>query len=159
VDIRPSNTKEDKVKFNIIHIKTSNDDVDTMKTDNKKIKEINRDYRTTVRWNHDEAIQVQLRAGALGMTRGEYIRAKSLEPINKLIKAQESKSIDREAIAVLASIRNELSRQGNNLNQIARAANLAKLEGKPMDGYLKTIDEIKDINREIMNSIANLRAN
>ena len=68
MDIRPSNTKEDNVKANMIHIRTSNDDVDTMKTDNKKIKKINRDYRTTVRWNHDEAIQVQLRAGALGLT-------------------------------------------------------------------------------------------
>ena len=159
MDIRPSNTKEDNMKANTIHIKTNNDDVDNIKANNKKIKEINRDYRTTVRWNHNEAIQVQLRASALGMTRGEYIRAKSLEPINKLIKAQENKSIDREAIAVLTSIRNELSRQGNNLNQIARAANLANLESKPISGYLKTIDEIKDINQEIMNSIANLRAN
>ena len=78
--------------------------------------------------------------------------------MGRIKKAQERKSIDQEAITVYASIRNELNRQGNNLNQIARAANLARLEGKPMDGYLRSIDEIKRINQEILNSIANLRA-
>ena len=122
------------------------------------MKEHNRSYPTTVKWTHEEMVQLQLRANALGITRAEYIRRKGLEPIGKLKKSQERQNIDREAIAVLASIRNELNRQGNNLNQIARAANLAKLEGKSMDGYLKSIDEIKDINREILNSIASLRA-
>lgn len=123
------------------------------------MKENNRNYPTTVKWTREEMIQLQLRASALGVTRAEYLRLKGLEPIGKLKKAQERKSVDREAIAVYASIRNELNRQGNNLNQIARAANLARLEGKSMDGYLRSIDEIKDINREILNSIANLRDN
>jgi|GEM_PF-3182269 len=121
------------------------------------MKESNRSYPTTVKWTREELIQLQLRASAVGVTRAEYLRLKGLEPIGKLKKTQERKSVDREAIAVYASIRNELSRQGNNLNQIARAANLARLEGKPMDGYLRSIDEIKDINREIMKSIATLR--
>jgi len=129
-----------------------------MKTDRKKIKEINRDYRTTVRWNHHEAIEVQLRASALGMTRGEYVRAKSLEPIGNLIKVQERKSIDREAVAAYLQIHNELNRQGINLNQITRAINSAKLEGKSLDGYAEKIDEIRDINQKILKSIAHLGA-
>ena len=122
------------------------------------MREHNRNYPTTIKWTHEEMVQLQLRANALSITRAEYIRRKGLEPIGQLKKAQERKSINRETIAIYASIRNELNRQGNNLNQITRAANLARLEGKPMDGYLKSIDEIKDINREILNSIASLRA-
>ena len=123
--------KSPEVKVNTFKIRVSNGDLDTL----------------------------HARARTAKMELTQYLRWRGLQPIGQIRKTQEKKKLDREAIAVLASIRNELSRQGNNLNQIARAANLAQLEGKPMDGYLKTINEIKDINQEIMNSIANFMAN
>ena len=107
--------------------------------------------------NHDLDV-LHARAKSVDMQLTQYLRWRGMQPVGRIKKAQERKSIDQEAITVYASIRNELNRQGNNLNQIARAANLARLEGKPMDGYLRSIDEIKRINQEILNSITNLRA-
>lgn len=107
--------------------------------------------------NHDSDV-LHARAKSVDMPLTQYLRWRGMQPVGQLKKAQERKSIDREAIAVYAGIRNELNRQGINLNQITKAVNLARLEGRLTDGCLEGIDEIKRINQEILNSIANLRA-
>ena len=128
-----------------------------MKASDKKVKENNRSYPTTVKWSGEELIQLQLRASALGVTRAEYLRLKGLQPIGTIKQMQKLEKTRRAAIAVCAAILKEFNHQGVNLNQITRAINSGKLEGRSIDHCLEDISEIRKINQEILNSIAKLR--
>ena len=129
-----------------------------MKASDKKVKEGNRNYSTTVKWTGEELIQLQLRASALGVTRAEYLRLKGLQPIGSIKQMQKLEKTRQTAITVCAGILKEFNRQGVNLNQATKAINSGKLEGRSIDHCLEDISEIRKINQEILNSIANLRA-
>ena len=120
------------------------------------MKENNHNYPTTVRWTHNEMIQLQLRAGALGMVRSEYIRVKSLEPIDKLKKAQEQENADRLKYETYIQIRGELNHQEASLNQMARAINFAGLESESVKLLLESIATIKKTNEAILQAVAHL---
>lgn len=128
------------------------------KAKNEKTKEHNRNYPTTVKWTCEEMIQIQLRANALGVTRAEYLRLKGLQPIGQIKQMQKQEKTRQAAIAVCAAILKEFNHQGVNLNQITTAINSGKLKGKSIDHCLEDISEIRRINQEILNSIADLRA-
>ena len=129
-----------------------------MKTSDKKVKEHNRNYSTTVKWTGEELIQLQLRANALGITRAEYLRLKGLQPIGSIKQMQRLEKTRQMAIAVCAGILKEFNSQGVNLNQATKAINSGKLEGRSIDNYLEKIKEIGKVNQQILNSIAELRA-
>ena len=129
-----------------------------MKTSDKKVKEHNRNYSTTVKWTGEELIQLQLRANALGITRAEYLRLKGLQPIGSIKQMQRLEKTRQMAIAVCAGILKEFNRQGVTLNQATKAINSGKLEGRSIDHCLKDISEIRKINQQILDSIADLRA-
>ncbi len=114
----------------------------------------NRNYPTTVKWTQEELIQIQIRASALGMTRVEYLRERGLEPIEEFQKAKEQKARVQSEVATYIAILRELNRQGINLNQIAKAINSGKLEGKSIEQCLQSIDKIRSINQQILESIA-----
>ena len=123
------------------------------------MKEENRNYPTTVKWTQEELIQIQIRASALGMTRVEYLRERGLEPIEEFQKAREQKARVQSEVATYISILRELNRQGINLNQITKAINSGKLEGKSVKQCLQNIDKIRSINQQILESIDNPGAN
>lgn len=130
--------------------------------DAKEVKENHRTYPTTVKWTHDEIIQIQLRANALGVSRAEYLRLKGLEPIDKLKKTRKKdskqKALTQSEIAAYVAINREFNRQGINLNQITKAINSANLEGKSIQHCLDDINEISSINRQILESVRHLKA-
>ena len=113
----------------------------------------NRNYPTTVKWTQEELIQIQIRASALGITRVEYLRERGLEPIEEFQKAKEQKARVQSEVATYIAILRELNRQGINLNQITKAINSGKLEGKSIERCLQNIDEIRNINQKILESI------
>ena len=117
------------------------------------MKEENRNYPTTVKWTQEELIQIQIRASALGITRVEYLRERGLEPIEEFQKAKEQKARVQSEVATYIAILRELNRQGINLNQITKAINSGKLKGKSIERCLQNIDEIRNINQQILESI------
>mgnify|MGYP000008068116 CR=1 FL=1 len=129
-----------------------------MESDKEKPKEHNRNYPTTVKWTYEEMIQIQLRANALGITRAEYLRLKGLQPINQVKQTQKQKKTRQAAVVVCARILAEFNHQGVNLNQITKAINSGKLKGRSIDHCLEDIKEIRKINKQILDSIADLRA-
>ena len=129
-----------------------------MKASNKKVKKHNRNYPTTVKWTYEEMIQIQLRANALGITRAEYLRLKGLQPIGTIKQMQRLEKTRLSAIAVCSAILKEFNRQGVNLNQATRAINSGNLQGKSIDRCLQDINEIRKINQQILDSIADLKA-
>jgi Bacterial mobilisation protein (MobC) len=118
------------------------------------MKEDNRNYPTTIKWTQEELIQIQIRSNALGMTRVEYLRERGLEPIEEFQKTREQKSRVQSEVATYIAILRELNRQGINLNQITKAINSGKLEGKSVEQCLQSIDKIRSINQRILESIA-----
>ena len=128
----------------------------------KKIEANHRIYPTTVKWTHDEIIQIQLRANALGVSRAEYLRLQGLKPIDELKETRKKdskrKALTQAEIAAYLTISKELNRQDINLNQITTAINLARIEGNPVQRCLDDINEISSINRQILESIRHLKA-
>jgi hypothetical protein len=118
------------------------------------MKEDNRNYPTTVKWTHEELIQIQIRSNALGMSRVEYLRERGLEPIEEFQEAREQKARVQSEVATYIAILRELNRQGINLNQMTKAINSGKLEGRSIERCLQSIDEIKSINQQILESLA-----
>jgi hypothetical protein len=129
-----------------------------LKADKEKAKQHNRNYPTTIKWTYEEMIQLQLRASALGVTRAEYLRLKGLQPIGTIKQMQKLERSRQAAIVVCAGILKEFNRQGVNLNQATKAINSGKLEGRSIDHCLEKINEIRKVNQQILNSIADLRA-
>ena len=68
--------------------------------------------------NHDLDV-LHARAKSVGMQLTQYMRWRGMQPVGQIKKAQERKSIDREAIAAYLQIHNELNRQGINLKLTA----------------------------------------
>jgi F420-0:gamma-glutamyl ligase-like protein len=88
------------------------------------------------------------------MSRVEYVRERGLEPIEEFQKAREQKARVQSDVATYIAILREVNRQGINLNQITKAINSGKLEGRSIEHCLEDIKEIKNINQQILESLA-----
>lgn len=76
-----------------------------------------KDSRVTVRFKPDQRAQVELAAKSVGMTPVEFMRARALGFTPKTTRSHD---IDL-ALAELNTLLLELSRIGNNVNQLAKA--------------------------------------
>jgi alanine racemase len=112
-----------------------------------------------IRVSNNDLDILHARARAAKMELTQYLRWRGLQPIGQIRKTQERKKLDREAIATYITINKELNRQGINLNQIAKAINSRSLQGKSIDHCLGKIDEIRKINRQILEAIEHLTTN
>lgn len=105
----------------------------------------------SARFSNEELDLIKVKAHELGMTHTAYIQMMAtskrlLQPI--------------ATVAIIDPVRllmhKELRQQGVNLNQIARAINTANLEGVAVNGYLKVLNQIRDKNTELSQSLIRL---
>jgi len=127
---RPDPIKKDDIKKNVLRVRASHNHVDTLTQ----------------------------RAAAMNMPVSTYMLWRSLKPLGQLKKSldqnKEQKALVQSEVATYIAILRELNRQGINLNQITKAINSGKLKGKSIERCLQNIDEIRNINQQILESIA-----
>lgn len=87
----------------------------------------------TLRLTDDELDTIESQARKLNLNRSDYLRHQALKSVRRF-KPKLLKSLDTLQYRELALIRKELSCQGNNLNQIARALNTLLKLGVPVVG-------------------------
>jgi Bacterial mobilisation protein (MobC) len=87
----------------------------------------------TLRLTDDELDTIEEQARKLNLNRSDYLRHQALKSVRRF-KPKPMKSLDTLQYRELALIRKELSCQGNNLNQIARALNTLLKMGVPVVG-------------------------
>jgi hypothetical protein len=87
----------------------------------------------TLRLTDDELDTIEEQARKLNLNRSDYLRHQALKSVRRF-KPKPIKSLDTLQYRELALIRKELSCQGNNLNQIARALNTLLKMGVPVVG-------------------------
>jgi hypothetical protein len=87
----------------------------------------------TLRLTDDELDTIEAQARKLNLNRSDYLRHQALKSVRRF-KPKPMKSLDTLQYRELALIRKELSCQGNNLNQIARALNILLKMGAPVVG-------------------------
>jgi hypothetical protein len=87
----------------------------------------------TLRLTDDELDTIEEQARKLNLNRSDYLRHQALKSVRRF-KPKPLKSLDTLQYRELAMIRKELSCQGNNLNQIARALNTLLKMGVPVVG-------------------------
>jgi Bacterial mobilisation protein (MobC) len=87
----------------------------------------------TLRLTDDELDTIEEQARKLNLNRSDYLRHQALKSVRRF-KPKPLKSLDTLQYRELALIRKELSCQGNNLNQIARALNTLLKMGVPVVG-------------------------
>ncbi|RYE63621.1 MAG: plasmid mobilization relaxosome protein MobC, partial [Oxalobacteraceae bacterium] len=101
--------------------------------------DVKREHTVSVRLNVAELAQLDQVRGAVGMQRGEYLRAAALHRLPPTIPA-----LNREAWA-------GLSRSAANLNQIAHRLNLAEHNDKsPMPAIGEIAQALGDFRRRLI---------
>lgn len=110
----------------------------------------------SLRFTNEELDAIESHARALNLTRTAYLQNLVTHHKDRPIEAKANNNRNLY-IAYLPFIQ-ELKRQGNNLNQIARGINRANLEGMVFNGYIRSLSQIEAANRELANQIAKLGA-
>lgn len=111
-----------------------------------------------VRYTDEEYKQIIAACTALGISRTEYVRRKSLDINNAIV-------VNANALtALLDTVGEELGRSGNNINQLAKHANTLNLKGQLdevtinrfnilFEDYIKTKRETETAIRKIIREI------
>ena len=98
-----------------------------------------------------ELLTVMENAARAGMNRAQFLRTSGL--IDRPYTISPKLDNDQESKIVALRYHKEWRAQGNNLNQIARAINIAKLSGRNVGDYIEVLLEIRDANREIIAAV------
>lgn len=106
----------------------------------------------TVKYTSRELRTVLHHAKVLRTNRANYIRLRSLEKPDVQIMMMDDRTYE-----VLLKYHREFNAQGVNLNQLARAVNRDHLDGFVKSGYLRTLIEIGNTNRQIAAAIGEWR--
>ena len=128
---KPKPDRKDDIKKNMMYVRASNDDLDTLTQ----------------------------RAATVGMPVSTYMLWRSLKPLGQLKKKKEQQDISRLDYQAYLSIHKEFKRQGINLNQIATVLNSDKAHSQSIAHALKNIMAIEKANEAIIQAIAHLRKN
>lgn len=107
-----------------------------------------KDRRIEVRVSDRELQIIDTSATKSGCTRSEYLRARGLKRVY-----MKKRSLPDPDYAHLMLNYRELKAQGNNLNQIARVLNTARLEGEPVGDYLEVVKATMAVNQETLQTI------
>jgi hypothetical protein len=111
-----------------------------------------RNNSVTVKYSDEELMVVRRHAALLRTNRTKYIYLRSLEKPDLQITEMGDRTYE-----VLLKFHREFNAQGVNLNQLARAVNRDHLDGFVKNGYLATLIEIRDTNRQIAAAIGEWR--
>jgi Bacterial mobilisation protein (MobC) len=109
-----------------------------------------------LRVGNTELDTLHVRAKSMDMSLSEYLRWRGLQPIGRLKKTNERKALEHSSFVAYLGFTKELNRQGINLNQLTRTMNAAKLAGQSVEGSVKQLAEIREILREIADSVKHL---
>jgi hypothetical protein len=105
----------------------------------------------TLRYRPTELEHLNAQAKAVGLTRSAYITRK----VQGLpVLPTRVPQVNWLAYEELGKIARELPAMGNNLNQIARAINTAKIKGEPIPGNLPSTKRINEIAQTIVETQA-----
>jgi hypothetical protein len=110
-----------------------------------------KDRRIEVRVSDRELQIIDASAQKSGCTRSEYLRARGLKRVY-----MKKRSLPDPDYANLMLNYRELRAQGNNLNQIARVLNTARLRGESVEDYLEVVEATMVVNQETIQTIRNL---
>ena len=110
----------------------------------------------TLRLSDDELDTIEAQAHKLNLNRSDYLRHQALKSVRRF-KPKPLKSIDTLQYQELALIRKELSCQGNNLNQIARALNTLLKMGVPCNIDIARLEQIASESYRATQSILRLQ--
>lgn len=100
-----------------------------------------RTVRLTVRLTERELSVATERAAAVGLRLRAYLRACALEGGDPAVSTPSSGAAQIERLALLRDALRHLAKAGSNVNQIARHANRAALEDKPVPPVLAAAAE------------------
>lgn len=128
MEIKLTPTKDKNIKNNILRVRANNTQLDTLGQ----------------------------RAAKMKMPLSTYMLWRSLKPLGQLKKKKEQQDISRLDYEAYLSIRKELNRQGINLNQITRAINSNKMEGRSIAHTQEDIAAIRIANEAILRAITHL---
>lgn len=131
-------------------------------SDNKVTKKPGyRGKKIYIRVSSDEEagmIERQKRAGAKSLS--SYVRTMCLPSIAIVLKKYQAVETNRNdyvqqinLVNAIREIKNELTAQGYNLNQIAKGINTDNLNGTSLNGYLRGINLIAEANQKIAEAI------
>ena len=114
------------------------------------------EYKTkvvTMKWYPSDLIEIDRQAKLLNLTRTEYITKCVL---SKSVEKGHVSKVNWRTYRVMGEVVRELKRIGNNINQIAKAFNTERLEGRkvpenyPLTEELSAIRSYTDrINQEL----------
>jgi hypothetical protein len=94
----------------------------------------------TLRYRPSELEHLNAQAKAVGLSRSAYITRK----VQGLpVLPMRVPRVNWLAYEELGTIARELPAMGNNLNQIARAINTAKIKGEPIPGNLPSTEQLQ----------------
>ena len=113
-----------------------------------------KERRIEVRVSDRELQIIDASAERTGLNRSEYLRAKGLEGI-----CIKNGSLPDPDYAHLMLNYRELLTQGNNLNQIARALNVARSRGESVEDYLAAVAATIAVNQQTLQQIQDLLSN
>lgn len=99
----------------------------------------------SARFTNDELDLIKTKANELGITHTAYIQMMATSA-GKLQLTTPMPTINPMQLL----LHKELRQQGINLNQIARAINIAKLQGATVNNYITALNQIRDKNSELV---------
>ena len=110
------------------------------KTKKHKLEE-NKEKIVSLRFKPSELEKLDRNCSEVGLTRSAYITRKIL---SLPVQPARVPDVNWQAYEHLTAIAYHLPRIGNNLNQIARVLNTAKLEGIPIPPEIPSIEKIEN---------------
>jgi Bacterial mobilisation protein (MobC) len=108
----------------------------------------------TLRLTDEELDTIEQQSRKLELNRSDYLRHQALKPVRRL---KPAKDLDILQYQELALLRRELSAQGNNLNQIARALNTLLQTGEPVKIDISRLEMIANESYAATKSILKLQ--
>jgi hypothetical protein len=119
-----------------------------------------RTKKIDARFTEDEYTQIAALGKELGITKTDFVRMRVLNNAKQIVINS------KELIGHLDAIGAEMRRVGNNINQLARHANVLKLQGalspsvaakfnELLDGYIKIQQALETALRKIIRAMSN----
>ena len=109
----------------------------------------------SLRLTDDELETILAQAKKLKMNRSDYLRHRALQPArrSKKVTAEYLSMVEYQELMLL---RRELIAQGNNLNQIARGINRANMDGRAVGIEPEALKGITAANQQIAKKMLKL---
>jgi uncharacterized protein YnzC (UPF0291/DUF896 family) len=128
--------------------------INISRAESKPPKKVN---HISLRASDEELGIIEAQSKEVNMSRSEYLIYQGTKP-DRARRKLKSTHLTVSEYAELALLRKEYIAQGNNLNQIARAVNIANQEGRSIEIDCKTLEKIAIANALIAKTIQKLGA-